>query len=159
MLLMNRREGMILASEIVKKASWRDIQKFLIKAMTRPEKKLGLQPGRPAKIIFEDQELRRTLTSFLQEIQIRAVYYPKSASVDELVKDLEGFLNEGQPEIPGLFSGKGVTRTAVAALFQAAAEFYRQAPWVHLGNEDYLAVRISPRNEQQFYQRAWPGRG
>lgn len=150
MLLMNRREGMILASEIVKKASSRDIQKFLIKAMTRPEKKLGLQPGRPAKIIFEDQELLRTLTSFLQEIQIRAVYYPKSESVDELVKDLEGFLNEGQPEIPGLFSGKGVTRTAAAALFQAAAEFYRQAPWVHLGNDDYLAVRISPRNEQLF---------
>lgn len=150
MLLVNRTEGMIRASEIVKKASPRDIQKFLIKAITRPDKKLGGQPGRPSRIIFEDQELLKTLIPFLQEIQIRATYYPKSESLDEIVKDLEKYLNDGLPEIPGLFSGKEVTRPAAAALFEAAAEFYRQAPWVQLANDDFLAVRISPRNEQLF---------
>ena len=65
MLLVNRREGMIRAMNIVKKASPRDIQKFLIKAMTHPDKKLGRQPERPAKIIFEDQELFKTLTPVL----------------------------------------------------------------------------------------------
>jgi tetratricopeptide (TPR) repeat protein len=150
MLLMNRREGMIQATNIVKKAAPRDIQKFLIKVMTQPDKKLGLQPGRPTKIIFEDQELFKTLTPVLQEIQIRAIYYPKSQAVDELVKELETYMNDGLPEIPGLFSGKGVTRTASAALFQAAAEFYRQALWVQLGNDDFLAVRTSPRIEQLF---------
>ncbi len=150
MLLVNRREGMIQATNIVKKASPRDIQKFLIKAMTHPDKKLGRQPGRPAKIVFEDQELFKTLTPFLQEIQIRAIYYPKSEAVDELVRELETYMNDSLPEIPGLFSGKGVTRTGAAALFEAAAEFYRQAPWVQLGNDDFLAVRISPRNEQQY---------
>jgi tetratricopeptide (TPR) repeat protein len=150
MLLVNRTEGMILASEIVKKVSSRNIQKFLIKAMTHPDKKMGMQPGRPARIIFEDQKLFKTITPVLQEIQIRAIFYPKSEAVDEVVRELETYMSEGLPEIPGLFSGKGVNRTVAAALFEAAAEFYRQAPWVQLGNDDFLAVRISPRNEQQY---------
>jgi tetratricopeptide (TPR) repeat protein len=147
MLLVNRRENLVQAAKIVSKASPRDIQKFLIKTMTHPDKKMGRQPGRPARIIFEDQELFKTLTPVLQEIHIRTIYYPKSEAVDELVRSLDAHMNDDQPEIPGLFSGKGVTRTAAAALFEAAAEFYRQAPWVQLGNDDFLAVHITPRNE------------
>jgi tetratricopeptide (TPR) repeat protein len=150
LLLVNRTEGLILASEIVKKVSLRGIQKFLFKAMTHPDKKLGMQLERPAKIIFEDQDLFKNLTPVLQKIQIRAIYYPKIEAVDEMVRELEKYMNKGLPEIPGLFSGKGVTRTVAAALFEAAAEFYRQGPWVQLGNDDFLAVRISPRNEQLY---------
>ena len=150
MIAYNRTQGLIQGSSMVKKSSFREAQKALISAMTHSPKGLGMQPCRPARIIFDDRDLHEFLRPVLQEIGVKTTFIPHVEPMDELVRDLETHLHGDQPEISGLLSGKKVTTKFVAALFEAAAFFYREAPWIQLSNDDPLAIRIHPSMEWNY---------
>jgi hypothetical protein len=59
--------------------------------------------------------------------------------LDRAFAGLQDRLTKGPP--PGLLAGDGVTPEQAGAVFAAAADFYRHAPWKVLGSE--AAVRIA----------------
>ncbi len=127
-----------------------DAEEMLIKAMTKPELSKDDKPERPARIFFEDKQWMTALRPALQEIGIECRLRPQPELRRELVADLETFLLGDKPLIPGLLRQKRVNPPLVGALFEAAAEFYRAAPWVQLGNNHLLALSVSSQKEPYY---------
>jgi len=149
-ITLNLSTGMILDLTVGEKPDPQKAKDTLFAAITRPQKKLKIQPQRPTWIFFEERELLQALTPALQEISVETKHSPQTEYLDEIVKELEAHLRGDQPEISGLLAGKKVTAKMVGNLFEAAADFFRAAPWVQLANEDVLAIRIPPQNKP-FY--------
>src|SRR3990172_3687153 len=150
-LIFNRNQNLIQGISIEDKPKPAKVKKSLFSAMVKSDQKARLQPGRPAKVIFEDPDLRDALAPALNEIAVQALYRSNAhQELDTLVQDLEAHMREGEPEIPGLLSAKETSVKLVAAFFEASANFYRAAPWIELRNEDYLAIRVLPQTEPYF---------
>lgn len=148
-ITFNLSEGIIQNFELGEKPIALKAQESLFSAMRKPIKGINVKPHRPTRIYFEDRELVEALAPALQEIGIESRYRPQNI-MNQLVKELEEHLNEGQPEIPGLLSQRKVTAKAVASLFNSAADFYRAAPWVQLDNEDVLSIQL-PSQKRPYY--------
>jgi tetratricopeptide (TPR) repeat protein len=150
MITLNWTMKTIQSSSITEKSDVQESRKALFSAMAHPPKELETVPQRPTKIIFEDHNLLQSLAPVLQKIGVRAVHYPNAEQVDALVKDLEADMNDNQPDIPGLLSGKNISPQIVSDLFDAAAEFYRAAPWIQLSNDNLLSIRVLPQKEPYY---------
>ena len=122
----------------------------LFRAMQEPPKEAKQKPHRPQQIQFEDAGLAETLAPELAKIDIKGLYHPRLEGMDEMVQDLEEHMRGGQPEQPGLLSGQGVTPALVGGVFAAAAEFYRAEPWVHLSDQNVLAIQVPPEKKPRF---------
>ena len=149
-IAVNRSTDTIQGSSLVEKSDIQSARKVLFSAMAHPPKELETKPQRPAKVIFEDRELLKALASNLLKIGVQATCYPHNEHLDAMLKDLEANLNDNQPDIPGLLSGNKITPRVVGDLFNAAAEFYRAAPWIQLSNDDFLAIRVLPQKEPYY---------
>ncbi len=112
----------------------------LLAAMRRPPAGAG-RPRRPTRIVCPDADLAARLAPDLAALNI-ACEMDALPMLPGLIGDLEDAMREGQPEPPGLLSVAGVTPEMAGGVFAAAAEFYRQAPWVHLLNEQSFMLRI-----------------
>lgn len=124
---------------------------MLFQAMKEPPTGTRQIAHRPSHIEMEDAELAAALASELVKIGIGVKHHPRPEAIDEIVHDLELHLR-GKPELPALLSVKGVTPDLVGGFFAAAAEFYRAAPWVHLTDQQTLAVQISGERRARFAQ-------
>jgi len=149
-LILNLDRGLIQGSALGAEPTPADARETLFSTMTNPEEKLGVRTQRPACIQFEEQKWLEALSSDLQQIDVQASFHPHIQMVDELVAELESALSDDAPFIPGLLAQKRVSPRLVGNLFAAAADFYRAAPWVHLGNNDLLAITIPPRKKPFF---------
>jgi tetratricopeptide (TPR) repeat protein len=125
--------------------------KMLFQSMKEPPEGTGQKPHRPTEVLFEDPALVAALSPELEKIGVNVGQHLLPEVVDELVHDLELSLR-GKPENPGLLSVKGVTPELVGGMFAAAAEFYRAAPWMHLSDQQTLAVQVLPEREPRFVQ-------
>jgi len=150
LIVVNLSTGLIQNLTVGKKPVPEEAQKTLFTAMTRPPRGLKIEPQRPARIFFEDRQLQQSLAPALQEVGVQTMYRPRPGELDELVEELEAQLGGDRAEIPDLLSGVRVTAKMIGALFAAAADFYRAAPWVQLANEDVLAIRVPPQKEPYF---------
>ncbi len=72
--------------------------------------------------------------------------------VDALIAGLNESFTTMPEEIPGLLSIPGTDPKMIAKLFEAAAIFYRAAPWKRLADYQSLAVTIDPPGQQLFVQ-------
>jgi len=95
---------------------------------------------RPGTVEVGDLALRDYLASQLEGTEIRVVHRTHLAELAGFLSHLADHLNDGAPDIPGPLAGKGVTVEAVRAFADAAAGFYRAAPWRFLCDEDLLRV-------------------
>lgn len=118
-----------------------EVLKSLFQAMTRPQKHTG-SPRRPVRIACADPALAAALAPELDKIAV-ACETRELPMLPAIVVDLEKFMRRGEPELPGLLSVAGVAPRLAGGFFAAAAECYRAAPWVHLTNEQPIALRIS----------------
>lgn len=150
MIAINRSSDIIRGSALMEKSNIQGARKVLFSAMTHSSKELETKPQRPARVIFEDRDLLQALAPGLQKIGVQATCYPHNEQLDAMLKDLEANLNESQPDIPGLLSGNKITPQVVGDLFNAAAEFYRAAPWIQLSNDDILSIRVLPQKEPNY---------
>ncbi len=116
-----------------------NVEAALAKAMNRPARGSG-KPRRPARVRFADPALAQALAPALERVGVAGEVGPLpelEAAVRLLEEDMRG-----RPEHPGLLSVPGTTPQFVGALFAAAAEFYRAAPWVQLNNGQTFALQI-----------------
>jgi tetratricopeptide (TPR) repeat protein len=102
--------------------------------------RFGLQPKlagcRPVRVEVADETLARALRQVFPEAELAITVRPDLPMVD---RALEQFLEDtGAP--PGALSGRGVTVDKMRRFAEAAARFYRAAPWRHLTSDDLIRV-------------------
>jgi tetratricopeptide (TPR) repeat protein len=127
-----------------------EARRILFKAMTEPIPKMDIPVHRPDRIFFEDLALSKALCTQIKEWDIICKYRSQKDIIDEILKEMESKDENFPPKIPGLLSGEKVSVKILLPFFNAAAEFYRAAPWIQLSNHDILAVKIKPQKEPYY---------
>jgi tetratricopeptide (TPR) repeat protein len=147
-LVVNLDQGLIQSFEIYPSPPTPgQVIETLFEAMRSQPPGSSQRPHRPKQIHFEDEILIEAMASALEEINVSAALQPEEEMVDEIVAEMTEHLMGGSPDIPGLLSQKDVTPELIEALFNAAAQYYRAAPWVHLTNMQPLAIQVEPDTE------------
>lgn len=95
-------------------------------------------PGRPAAIEIRPDPRWDQLRPALEDIGIELGECESLEVLDEMLDHLTGYMLKDEP--PGLLEMPRVTPGIVGSLFQAAADFYRAAPWRFLG--DRYAIQV-----------------
>jgi hypothetical protein len=123
-------EGVILAFELTQGApdaaqAWR----LLLRAMEQPE---AVEPHRPTEVqLAQERNWAAALGPSLDALGISSTALPALDGLDRLLEELSGQLaSQGGTALVNM---PGVTPEAVGGLFDAAAAFYRQAPWKRTG--------------------------
>jgi len=154
MVVLNLDAHMIIATDLKPdEPTTDDVRYMLISAMSNPKAKPWLvkqEPKRPACVFFEDRRLLNELKPVLQEINIQSRWRSKSKIIDSMITEMETRMKSDEPQIPGLLEQKGVTPRIISAMYSAAVEFYRAAPWIKLSNLDILAITVPPNKEPYF---------
>lgn len=119
----------------------------LIQAMRRP---LAGSPHRPAEVQVRSPDLAASLREPLLALGIRCVCCGELGEFDHILTELERAIGGGEA-VPGHLSVPGVTAALVGSLFQAAAEFYRRAPWRYISDRVPIAVQTSDWSEEPWY--------
>ena len=133
----SRSSGLVLASTIlVEEPRAADLWGLLARAIQRPSVD---QPHRPAQIEVRPDPRWDELGPHLEGIGIDLQATEELDLLDDLFQDLTQHLLKDDP--PGLLDMPRVTPQLVAHFFQAAAEYYRRAPWRSLGDEQAIQVQ------------------
>jgi tetratricopeptide (TPR) repeat protein len=151
LLLFNLDQGLIINSQIIEQVPTQvELEKFIVASMRMKQEEVGIQPQRPAIIFFENNKMMQSLRLALNAVEVQVKFRPQTELLNDLVKTLEQHMREDEPEILGLLSIRGIKPNEIAAMFEAAAQFYQAAPWVSLTNDDVLAVRVLPQTEPWY---------
>ncbi len=151
-LIMNLTDGQVLAMEPFESppdAAF--IREYLLGTMSQSDPELKL-PYRPSQVLFDRDDLLKELAPALQEIQIATGLAETPPLVDAFIAGVTQALFQPPKELPGLLSIPGVDPKMVASLFEAAAYFYRAAPWKRISDTQTLAVKIDPPGQELFVQ-------
>lgn len=142
-LIASSNTGLVCGSNLVPEApSATQVADVLFKAMQHPPRELG-KASRPRSIALADAALLEPLQTLLRnkgvETDVFAAGFPDEFY--EIIRQLEAHLRGNEPEIPAMLDAPKVTVELLKGVFEAAAEFYRAAPWIRLSNEQVIAVR------------------
>lgn len=99
---------------------------------------------RPKTIKFEDRQLMENISAQLAEIGIATRYASNRKMSGAIIRDFESHTGEGQIHISGLSAKPGITPQVLHNFYEAAADFFRAAPWVYLSDNNPLVINISP---------------
>jgi hypothetical protein len=136
LLVVNHTEDLVLAHLIVEQEpSAALFWDTLVAAMQGP--KAG-EPHRPAAIQMLPGEVRESLRPHLDEIGVALHTTDDLEHLDFVFAGMGEHL--GGPRRPGLLDAPGLGPEQVGIFYEAAAEFYRRAPWRKLGYE--AAIRV-----------------
>src|SRR4051794_28794991 len=93
---------------------------------------------RPETLHVAGAELAREMIGRLEGTGIRVVARDEIPALKALMAEMTRDMNPDQP--PGPLEGRGVTVERMRAFAEAAAAFYRAAPWDHLLDDDLIRV-------------------
>jgi hypothetical protein len=148
-LVVSRAAGKVVGSEIVENVPSPDqVLNVLAKAMRHPTLGGG-KKRRPAVVYVDDKALVEALTPRLQEVGIRCEYQHTLREVEQAMLSMEEFMTKREP-LPGLLKSPGVTPHMVKGLFEAAAFFYREAPWQWIDDARPIEVRYPPDSRPRY---------
>jgi tetratricopeptide (TPR) repeat protein len=151
LVMFNLDQDLIINFEIVGQSPTKsEFEKFIVASMRKKQEEFEIHPKRPTCIHFENNKTMKEMRPALNAVEVQVKYRPHTELLTDLIKRLEQHMREDRPEIPGLLSHPGINPKMIGSLFDAAADFYRAAPWVSLRNDDVLAIRISPQTETWY---------
>jgi hypothetical protein len=135
-LVTSRTDGLVLSQSLsLEPPSAEDLWDRLVEAMERP---LTKRKHRPAVLQVLPHDRWNALLPHLKEVGIRLVFEDELDHIDFVLDELMGQLHaEG---LPGLLSTDGVEPENLVRFYQAAAAFYRLAPWKGVGDD--VAIQI-----------------
>lgn len=122
---------------------------LLANAMTRPLIGSGGR-YRPTRIVLDDRALADELAAPLAEIGIRCDYAASLPVIDEALRELAAHLN-GDDDRPSIVATPGVTLPLLADFYEAAAHFYRAAPWRWVDNLSVIEIRYPADSDTVRY--------
>jgi tetratricopeptide (TPR) repeat protein len=146
-LVASQTTGLLLGNDIVEEAPPPELLwDVLAKAVQRPA---AGEPHRPTELQVRAGEVWEALRPHLQEAGIDLVVAEELDPLDALFRDLGRSL-AGEPQ-PGLLDVPGVTPEMVGSFYEAAAEFYREAPWRRVGYESAIKVECPKFQSGPWY--------
>ena len=147
---MNHSNGLMLANEVSdQEPSPELLWDVLVQAMQHPA--MG-SPHRPAELQVRPAQPWESLRTHLEEIGVRLNATEEPAEVAAALEDVSEHL-AGKAE-PGLLDAPGVTPGQVAGFYEAAAAFFRQAPWKKVGYESAIRVECDKFHGRPLVRRA-----
>jgi hypothetical protein len=141
--------GAVVGSNVVEGVPTPDqVLEGIVKAMHRPVPGSG-RKRRPAIIYVDNEAAVQVLVPSLAEIGVNCEYRRTLPKVAEALVSMEQFMAQREP-IPGLLKSPGVTPFLVNGLFEAAASFYREAPWQWIDDSRPIEVRYPPDRKPRY---------
>jgi tetratricopeptide (TPR) repeat protein len=135
-LVTSRSNGLVLAHAMTEEPPAAELLwDTLAGAMQQP---MVGEPHRPTELQVRPDERWQSLAPHLEEIGVNLVVSEGLDMLDGLLDDMSAHLG-GESE-PGLLDVPGVTPAQVAGFYEAAAAFFRQAPWKKVGYESAIKV-------------------
>jgi tetratricopeptide (TPR) repeat protein len=135
-LVVSQSDDLVLGQDLREERPTADhLWDVLTGAMQAP---MAGEPHRPTQIELRPGPLTDALRPHLEEIGVALVPAEELDQLDGAFESLGEHLAGEAP--PGLLETEGVTPEQAAAVFDAAAEFYQQAPWRDLGYEATIQV-------------------
>ncbi|MBI5841154.1 MAG: tetratricopeptide repeat protein [Chloroflexi bacterium] len=158
-LIASSNTGLVCGSNLIPEDPTAvQVADVLFQAMRHPPRELG-KACRPRSIALADTALLEPLRVLLKdaelEIEVFVARFPDE--FDEIIRQLEAHLRANEPEIPAMLATPKLTVDLLRGVFEAAAEFYRAAPWVRLSNNQVIAVRHP--NEHNYHYALVMGQG
>ncbi len=135
-MALNRTNNLVLGHQIVEAAPTAALLwDTLVQAMQHPP---AGKPHRPRELQVRADERWETLRPHFEQVGIQLVV---TAELDRLDEAFAGMLEHViGPVEPGLLDVSGVTPEQAARFYEAAAYFYRQAPWKKVGYESAIKI-------------------
>jgi tetratricopeptide (TPR) repeat protein len=148
-LVTSRDEHTVLTQNLIMEAppsEW--IWKNVVDAIQRP---LMGEPHRPGIVEVDTEAFHRVLQERLDSIGVRCVVSDDLEQIDEIFRQLGKFLSGGKAS-PPLVEVPGVRLDDIRGFYEAAAEFYRAAPWRLIPGDTTLKVECP-----KFQSHTWYG--
>ena len=148
-LVLSRTEDLILKQEVVENTPTAAfLWDKLAQAMESPSAEVD--PHRPTEIEFRHAEPWAALADDLEDVEIKAVPADRLDLVDDILERLVEHVSGRSPG-PGLLEMPGVTPEQAGSFFQAAAGFYRAAPWQRVGGAETVKVACEAFESGPWY--------
>jgi tetratricopeptide (TPR) repeat protein len=124
------------------------IWKNVVDAMHRP---LMGEPHRPGIMEVRSEAFQRVLYGPLEAIGVRCVVADDLEQIDEIFRQLGKFLSGGKAP-PPLVEVPGVGLDDIRGFYEAAAGYYRAAPWRLVPGDTTLKIEC-----RKFHTHTWYG--
>jgi tetratricopeptide (TPR) repeat protein len=135
-LVTSRSDDLVLAHAILEEPPSPDLLwDLLTKAASKPP--VG-EPHRPTELQVHSDERWDALKPHLDEVGIHVVATDELDHLDAVFRDMARHIGGNAP--PALLDMPGIKPEQVASFYQAAAGFYRRAPWRKLASE--VAIKV-----------------
>jgi hypothetical protein len=146
-LVLSISDDLVLAHDLFEEAPDSNrLWDTLLQAMQHPA--AGV-PHRPAEIQVRPGEGWDELRTHLEEIGVRLTVTEDLPQVGIVFLDMCSRVGGNPP--PGLLDVPGVTPARVGSLYEAAAYFFRQAPWKKVGFESAIKVECDKFQSGPWY--------
>ncbi len=123
------------------------IWKNVVDAIDRP---LMGEPHRPGIVEVSSDAFRQVLYERLDAISVRCVVADDLEQIDEIFRQLGKFLSGGKTS-PPLVEVPGVWLDDIRGFYEAAADFYRAAPWRLVPGDTTLKIECPKFNTHTWY--------
>jgi tetratricopeptide (TPR) repeat protein len=118
----------------------------LVQAMQNP---VAGEPHRPTELQVRTDERWQSLKPHIEEVAIGLVVAQELDQLDAVFKGVSEHI-AGKPQ-PGLLDMPGMKPEQVARFYDAAAEFFGQAPWKQVGYEAAIRVQCDTYQSGPWY--------
>ena len=147
-LVTSREEHTVLTQNLTMDPPPDDwIWKNVVDAIHRP---LMGEPHRPGIVEVSSETFQRLLYDRLDAIGVRCVVADDLEQIDEIFRQLGKFLSGGKAS-PPLVDVPGVRLDDIRSFYEAAAEFYRAAPWRLVPGDTTLKIECQKFNTHTWY--------
>ncbi len=146
-LVTSKSSHLILANQVLDEApSAALLWDTLVQAMRQPA---AGEPHRPTELQVRADERWESLRRDFEEIGIGLNAIDQLDQFDEVFREMATHLG-GKPR-PGLLDMPGVSPAQAGAFYEAAAAFFRQAPWKMIGYESPLKIECAKFQSGPWY--------
>ncbi len=143
-LWVNVESGLVYTDPDAFRSADRDPLDAALKALVEFVEQLTDGRACPQRIEVRDPELAEYLRSHLVRTGMDVQLKDQLPELEAAAKDLTEMVESADSGPPSLLDSRGVTIERIRAFADAAAKFYRAAPWRYLSDSDLLEVE-SPK--------------
>jgi hypothetical protein len=143
------REGRVLGADVFEgEPTPSKVINALAKAMCYPAVRSGGR-RRPTIIHLSDEVLTEALTPELGKVGVRCEFRHTLREAEQALQSLGRFLGD-EEAIPGLLDVPGATPFLIKGLFEAAASFFREAPWYWINDSNPIEIHYPVGSQPRY---------